>query len=259
MPSIERKPSPRNALSDARLELLRAPWLCCHDHLLSTLFEPSSVTSRSPFGLGPRPCAPLPAERTSRDLGVVRRLLQPSFDTRAHPSSHRFLAREWELAFPLLAGIDRCRLRWPEPPRYRDEASEPRPPARLLSRGAPRLRREGGHGPERSSEGRPRALDEIAWALLVVAPSTRVTDSVRRWAWIARRVTAPAKAHLGCLPAKGDTVGRTEVLWVATEPVRKQPISRLRAPGSRPFHAASVEELLERAIRLWGPPLGALR
>jgi len=79
---------------------------------LSTPFH----LAANPFGcadrLGPRPRAPLPAGiNASLSLGVTRRLLQPCYDARAHPSSRRSSRASGAFA-PLLAGTNRCRLRW---------------------------------------------------------------------------------------------------------------------------------------------------
>jgi len=97
VPSIGRRPSPRNALSDARLEPLRASWLCCHDGPLSTLFEPS-----------PRPCgrgsgwAPVRALPCQRSAPLEASASFVDFCNRIRhagtPCEPSFLAREWELA-----------------------------------------------------------------------------------------------------------------------------------------------------------------
>jgi len=96
VPSIERRPSPRDALSDARLEPSPAPWLCCPDHRLSPPLQPARRPCDHLAGLGPRPRAPLPAGNASRGLGVVRRLLQPLRHA-GTPCEPSFLAREWDL------------------------------------------------------------------------------------------------------------------------------------------------------------------
>jgi len=214
---------------------------------------------RSPLRVGP-PFVSLPCQR-SAPLEASASFVDfcNRFRHAGTPSEPSFLAREWELSFPLLAGIDRCRLRWPDRCVAAAGAGEPRSAACLLSRGTARLRGMANHGPERSREGRPRALDECARALLVIAPSTRVTGSNCRRAWIARRVIAPAETHLGCLPAKGDTVGRAKVLSVRDgTPTQAIDFSIARArttPPSRRLRRGIARE----SETPFGPLLGALR
>jgi hypothetical protein len=59
MPSIVRKPLPRNALSDTRLGPTPAPWFCHHGTGCRRLCYPLEPL-RAPLSLGPRPRAPLP-------------------------------------------------------------------------------------------------------------------------------------------------------------------------------------------------------
>jgi len=61
MPSILRKPSPRDALSDTRLRPAPAPWLCHHGTGCRRLCYPLAPL-RAPWSLGSRPRAPLPRE-----------------------------------------------------------------------------------------------------------------------------------------------------------------------------------------------------
>jgi len=90
------------------------------------------------------------------------------YDARAHPTSHRS-SHASEAFAPLHAGTNRCQLRWPLPMRCRTVGLRAATHTRRLSHVAFRLRGEVGHGSEHSSEGEPRALDDVARALLVVS------------------------------------------------------------------------------------------
>lgn len=233
MPSIERRPLPRDALSGARLGPLPASWLCCPDHRLATRLAPLAMTLRSPSGVGPPSARTLAREpRLSRP--GRRSSTSATVSTRGHTrTSHRSprarvgLAPRYSPASTDAGCVGR-------PLRHRSGGR------RAAIRDAPRFRvvrcRSRGMCGSRAGateRRRPRPLDGIAWTLLVFAPSTRVTDATPRGAWIALRIAAPAEAHLGCPLAKGDTVGRTEVLSVATEPVRQRAISRFARARTR--------------------------
>jgi len=166
VPSIERRPSPRDALSGARLEPSPVPWRCCPDHRLSTPLHPARRPCGHRAGLGPRPRTPLPAGSASRGLGVVRRLLQP-FSTRGHtlraivPRARVGLASRYSPASTDAGCVG---------PAHRvaaAEAGEPRSVGASLAWRTLRLRGRTDHGPGRSSEGVPHALDETVRALLV--------------------------------------------------------------------------------------------
>jgi hypothetical protein len=167
MPSVWRRPLPRNALSGARLGPSPAPRLghrgagcrrlCTPSRLLAETARAGSlstcpVASGKHASLGPRRRSPTSAT---------------DYDARTHPTSHRSSHASGAFA-PLHAGTNRCQLRWPQRCVAAPWACEP-PPAHAgfrTSRSA--CAEEAGHGPRHSSEGEPRALDDVARALLVV-------------------------------------------------------------------------------------------
>jgi hypothetical protein len=141
---------------------------------------------------GPRPRAPLPTGVTllwaSASLADFCNLF---CDARAHPTSLRSSHASGAFA-PLLAGTNRCRLRWPPRCVAAPGACEPRP-ARDGLRTPRSTRVDGaGHGPKRSSEGEPRALGRNRACPPRGASGTRVTVSVRLEVWRTRGLAAPA-------------------------------------------------------------------
>jgi hypothetical protein len=93
-----------------------APALCRHHGVATAMPDvddlwPGRILS-DPVELDPRSREPLPAD--SRFSGSRRRspISATDNDARAHPSSHRSSHASGALA-PLLAGTNRCRLRWP--------------------------------------------------------------------------------------------------------------------------------------------------
>ena len=112
MPSIEQGPSPRNALSSARLRTSPGSRLGRRDLWLSRrLVHPPEPLRDS------RSRAPVHAPRCQRVTrfsgpGVACRFLQPD-TTRGHTLTSRRPSHASEAFAPLLAGTNRCRLRWP--------------------------------------------------------------------------------------------------------------------------------------------------
>jgi len=149
----------------------------------STSLKPPSSPCGAPGSPDPRPRVRLPAGHASLDLAVVRRLLQP-LSTRGHTRSSCRSSHASEAFAPLLAGTNRCQLRWPSTalPRRRPASRALHAPA--YARHVPLAWTRQLRGPRRSSEGEPRALDEIARALLVTprAPGS----PIRRAAWPGR-------------------------------------------------------------------------
>jgi len=90
--------------------------------------------------------------------------------------------------------------------------------------------------------------DARSWTIRACPPrsasSTWVAGSTRREVWSPSRLIAPAEVPLGCRPAKGETVEKTEVLFAALEPLRDRRIAPPCAPGSEHRHATSEEALL---------------
>jgi len=169
-PSIERKPLPRDVLSNARLGSLPAPRLGHRDagrrrfwiHRTRTTFRRFLGSSSDS-----RPHVRLPAGRASLNLGAVRRLLQPIVDARAHP-------------FELLCLRTRVRL----PPHYslaptdascvgRTAALPQRWPANralhapAFARSVPLAWTKQHTGRSAREKAETRALDDVARALLV--------------------------------------------------------------------------------------------
>jgi len=108
--SIEQGPSPRNALSSARLWTSFALRLCHRDTSDRRLFTPSELL-RAVRSQSPVHAFRCHRRRASLRLGEAYRLLQPFIDARAHPTSVR-PSHASEAFAPLLAGTNRCRLRW---------------------------------------------------------------------------------------------------------------------------------------------------
>jgi len=104
MTSVLRRPSPRDALSDTRLEPTPAPWLCHHGTGCRRLCYPGSSCEH--HGLGSPSTRPVATGPASLNLGVVRRLLQPN-STRGHtlravdPASRNLHTPAFTVAFHL--------------------------------------------------------------------------------------------------------------------------------------------------------------
>jgi len=170
------------------------------------------------------------------------------FDARTHPTSRRS-SRASGTFVPLLAGTNRCQLRWPDRCVAAPGACEPRSASRRLSPSRSTCVEGAEHGPEHSSKGE-RALLTMCACPSRGAPGTRVTGSIRRLAWMTWRLLAPAEILLGCNLAKGHTVERIEVPSVAMEPLRERRIAPSCAPGSRLRHAASFGGFARELARL---------
>jgi len=189
MPSIEQEPLPRDALSSARLRSSPASQLGHRDSGSRRLFTPQGPwepsRARSP---STRPAAS--GRHASLDLGVACRLLQPENDARAHPTSVRPSHASGAFA-PLLAGTNRCRLRWSTMRRRTGDlrASIRHAPAcaRCVPLGVDRADR----GPKRSSKGEPRALGRCRACPPRDAPGTRVAGSIGGEVWRTSPRLAP--------------------------------------------------------------------
>jgi len=124
VPSIGRGPSPCNALSSIRLRPGPGTRFG-HRGTVRRRLSPARTLS-DPRGPGSRARAPAAnGKRASWSLGVARRLLQPHYDARAHPTSVRSSHASGAFA-PLLAGTNGCRLRWPPRCVAAPRACEPR-------------------------------------------------------------------------------------------------------------------------------------
>lgn len=88
MPSILRRPSPRDALSDTRLGPTPALWLCHHGTGYRRLCCALSLL-RASRCLGPRPRAPLPREARFSEPRRRPPTSATEFDARTHPTSRR--------------------------------------------------------------------------------------------------------------------------------------------------------------------------
>jgi len=112
VPSIDRGPLPRNTLSGVRLRTSRAPRLSHRVARSRRLCTPAS-----PFGNLARAGPPSTWSRCQRGSRFSRPRSSLAdfcnrYDARAHPSSCQSSHASGAFA-PLLAGTNRCRLRWP--------------------------------------------------------------------------------------------------------------------------------------------------
>jgi len=243
MPSIRQGPLPRNALSSVRLRPSPTPRFGHRDIRLSTPFHPRG-TFRIRDGQFPVHATPLPpGVALLVGLGAACRLLQPVCDARAHPASVSSSHASGAFA-PLLAGTNRCRLRRSPRCVAAPGTSEPRPARDGLTRVAFHLRGRSKSWAGMLERRQTRVLERHRARPPRGVPGTRVTGSTRREVWSPSRLVAPAETHLGCRPAKGDTVGRVEVPSTVPEPLRNRRIAPPCAPGPPLRHAASAEALL---------------
>lgn len=125
MPSIARKPLPRDVLSNARLGPLPAPRLGHRGAGRRRLYTPGPPLAELPGSLVPVHAPVCQRDRVSLNLSVVRRLLQP-MSTRGHTRTSCLSSHASEAFAPLLAGTNRCQLRWPFPCVAAWGAGEPR-------------------------------------------------------------------------------------------------------------------------------------
>jgi len=158
-------PSPRDALSSARLRTSPGSRFGHRMPGSRRLFTPGCPCEHPRAGL-PSTCPVANGSHASSSLGAACRLLQPEYDARAHPSSCRPSHASGAFA-PLLAGTNRCRLRWPPRCVAAPGACEPRPVCTDLRAMHSTCVDETNRGPKRSSKGEPRALGRCARALLV--------------------------------------------------------------------------------------------
>jgi hypothetical protein len=221
VPSIDRGPSPRSALSDARLRTSRARGLAAAPARSRRLCTPAR-----PFGipqeLGRRPRVPLPPGITLLSASVVaRRLLQPlrHTGTLLEPS---ILAREWNFR-PTARRHQPMPVASASPVHCHTGGLRATIRSRRFSlRRAPQLWAligpavdEANRGPRRSSKDGARSCDEIACALLVTprAPGSPTRFAARSGGprgsslrprpssdAVPRRTT-PSKGP-GCLPTR---------------------------------------------------------
>jgi len=177
--------------------------------------------------------------------------------TRGHTLSSCRSSLASEAFAPLLAGTNRCQLRWPL---RRVAAVVSRRAAHCtprLSHGAFHLRGRGsctGRGAREKTE--PRALDDVARVLLVTPRAPGSPIRLIPQVWKTWGLVAPAETLLGCNLAKGCAVERVGVPSAAPESLRERRIAPPCAPEPCPRHAASVEALLG-GTRAFVCPLGA--
>jgi hypothetical protein len=252
VPSIDRGPSPRNALSDARLRSSRAPRLCRRVARFRRLCTPAGPFE-IPRELGRRPRHPV-ASRDCASLGLGRRS-----PTSATVSTYGHALRAVDprtrvgLSPRCSPGTNRCRVASVSPVRCHTVDLRAAIRSRRLSlRRAPlaRTRRITGRG-ARAKAWFARSFDDVARALLVTPRAPGSPARFAPWSGKTAGLVAPAEIPLGCLPAKGDTVERIRVPSAATEPLRERGIAPSCAPGPRPRHATSLEVLLGGLARLF--------
>jgi hypothetical protein len=180
---------------------------------------------RKPFGLTSNP---IPVhgpccrqDRASLDLGVARRLLQPN-TTRGHTQRAIDPRTRVELLAPLLAGTNRCRLRW-----LTDASPHPEPAshdshAEACAHGVP-LAWTGQVAGRRTREKAGALLDERCACPSRSAPCTRVTCAIRCEAWTASPLVVQIKTHPVSAASRKDALsGEVEVLSTVAKPVREQ-------------------------------------
>jgi hypothetical protein len=120
MPSIWQGPSPRNVLSDARLGTSLDSRLGHRDSRSRRLVHPRGALAGLPEARSPSTRPVANGRHASLDPGVACRLLQPD-TTRGHTLTSVRPSHASGAFAPLLAGTNRCRLRWPVdalPPRW---------------------------------------------------------------------------------------------------------------------------------------------
>jgi hypothetical protein len=144
-------PSPRDALSSARLRTSPGSRFGHRMPGSRRLFTPGCSCEHPGAGL-PSTCPVANGSHASSSLGAACRLLQPEYDARAHPSSCRPSHASGAFA-PLLAGTNRCRLRWPPRCVAAPRACEPRPVHTDLRAACSACADETNRGPKRSSKG----------------------------------------------------------------------------------------------------------
>jgi hypothetical protein len=242
-PSIGGRPSPCDALSSVRLrpcDDVAAGLPRCRLSTPSTLAHLTMGRSSDPRSHEPRcrrGCASL-------DLGAARRFLQPN-TTRGHTQRALDPRARVELLAPLLAGTNRCRLRWlPDASPHREPASHDLLAA-ACARSAP-LAWTGQIMGRRTRERQARCWTNVARALLEALRAPGSPSAVRCEAWRAPPRIAQVETHpVDAASRKDAASGEVEVLSAVPEPVREQrgfPVSC--APGPEPRHAASAEALL---------------
>jgi hypothetical protein len=187
--SIEQGPSPRNALSSVRLRTSSA-WRLGRRHPdVRRLFTPADPFGPSEARLpSTRPVAS--GRRASMSLGVACRLLQPFIDARAHPTSVRSSHASGAFA-PLLAGTNRCRLRW-----FHGALPHWEPASHGLFAPAFARRVPLAWTGQTVGRGARAKADARSWTIRACpprsAPSTRVAGSTCREVWSPPRLVAPA-------------------------------------------------------------------
>jgi len=176
VPSIARKPLPRDVLSNARLGPLPAPRLGRRGAGRRRLSTRVSLLAEIFVSLVPVHAPVCQRDRVSLNLGVVRRLLQP-MSTRGHTLSSCLSSHASGAFTPLLAGTNRCQLRWPFRRVAAWGAGEPRtahPGFRTVRSTC--VDEAGCAGRSAREKAETRALDDVARALLVTlrAPGSPV-------------------------------------------------------------------------------------
>lgn len=202
------------------------------------------------MGPGPRPRAPLPAGRASLSLGAACQLLQPE-TTHGHTRRNgSTLAREWGFHAPLLAGTNRCRLRWPLRCVTAPRACEPRPARRAGARRDPLAWATLAAGLGAGAKARARR-ERRCGALLPAlrAPGSPASGSTRVGARVPPSRRSRFTSH--AVSRKAGARGRIEVPSSVPKPRHAGRMTPPSGQGPRPPHAASVEALLGGARAFW--------
>jgi len=231
MPSIRQGPSPRSALSSARLRTSPAHGLAADVRAINT-FSPGRSPCEPRTGRTPVHVPRCRRERASLDLGAACRFLQPET---THGHTRRALDPRTRVGLwtPLLAGTNRCRLRWPCGTSPCRTTCEPRPARR--ARCTPRPARAGhaGRGPRRRSKGE-RTCRERRWPCPSRSASgTRVTRERRHPGWSPDARYFRVEIHRGRRLAKGRRPRENRGAFVRTEIHAARGGSLLRAGRNR--------------------------
>jgi hypothetical protein len=255
MPSIRQGPLPRDALSSARLRTSFPHGLAADTGAIST-FSPCSC-----------PCEPEQARPPStRPVAGGSALLWISVlladfcnlkRRTGTPVERSILAREWGFLAPLLAGTNRCRLRWSCGTSPRRTTCEPRPARRAGARRDPLTRATLGAGLGAGAKARP--CRERRWAALLAAlraPGSPAGGGTRVGARM--RATYGSRFIAYAVSRKAGVRGRTEVpSSVPKSMPRGEDGSSGRAgtaPPSRRLRggiARGVARLLDRVSAAW--------
>lgn len=170
-------------------------------------------------------------ERASLGLGAACRLLQPE-TTHGHTRRALDPRTRVGLCTPLLAGTNRCRLRWSCGMSPRRKTCEPRPARRAGARRDPlaRVTLDAGLGAGAKAKTMPRTAMGCPSRS---ASGTRVTRGRRHTGWIPDARYLRVEIHRGCRLAKGRRPRENRGAFVRTEILARLEDGSSEANGDR--------------------------